>query len=178
MNRSSHRNVSTIALVFFMTALATAQTVIIRNSSSVNGSGVIASDRHAITGAFGEGIVGSSTSEHHELTWGFFAFVGQPCATSAVCIDDSVCTFDNCTDTLCAYSPVRYGDVNGSGASGGATIPNLDDILCVLQGFSNVGACMNGDIAPPCTGNGQIDLDDILSVLAAFSGADPCECSR
>lgn len=144
----------------------------------VNGSNVSASDHHEISGAIGEGLVGSSTSEHHEITWGFFAFVGQPCAVNAVCDDKNVCTFDNCTNTLCAYSTVRYGDVNGSGASGGAAIPNLDDILCVLQGFSNFNACMNGDIAPPCAGNELINLDDLLAVLAAYSGVDSTERIR
>lgn len=141
------------------------------------GGGTVVSEHHAVSGTIGQGLISSSTSEHHEITWGFFAFVGQPCATSAVCNDASVCTFDNCTNTLCAYSLVRYGDVNGSGASGGAAQPDLDDILCVLQGFANAAACMNADLAPPCTGNDLINLDDILAVLAAFSGADPCGCT-
>lgn len=142
-----------------------------------SGGGTILSSSQTITCALGEVLVGSSTSEHHEITWGFFAFVGQPCAVSAACDDANVCTFDTCTNTLCAYSPVHYGDVNGSGASGGSTVPNLDDILCVLMGFSSFDACMNADIVPACTGNGLINLDDILAVLAAFGGSDPCACA-
>lgn len=165
-----------ITVVAFVAFLGQTDSSVQITRSVVHSGGTIASDHHNITAAIGEGLVGSSTSEHHEITWGFFAFVGQPCAVSAVCDDENVCTFDDCTNTLCDYSPVRYGDVNGSGASGGAAIPNLDDILCVLQGFSNFGACMNGDLAPACNGDGQISLDDILAVLGAFAGGDPCKC--
>jgi hypothetical protein len=69
------------------------------------------------------------------------------------------------TITACAV----YGDVaqplNG--------IVNIDDIICILNGFGNFATCLLGDIAP-CGGNGIIDLNDILAVLAAFSGNDPC----
>jgi hypothetical protein len=65
-----------------------------------------------------------------------------------------------------------YGDVNGSGGQ-----PNLDDILCLLNGFTSLNACPNGDLAPACSGNDVINLDDILAVLNAFSGGDPCNCS-
>lgn len=160
-----------------VSVLSSHAAIVITKSSFDNGVGASTSEHHSAQSTLGEGLVGTSESKHHEIVWGFFAFVGQPCATSAVCDDGSVCTFDDCTNTLCAYSPVRYGDVNGSGASDGAAIPNLDDILCVLQGFSSFTACINGDIAPVCTGDGQINLDDILAVLAAFSSADPCNCT-
>lgn len=74
----------------------------------------------------------------------------------------------------CEHRPTRYGDVKCSGSNAHA---NLDDILCALQCSSDCGVCINGDIAPPSTGNGQITLDDILAVLAAFTGADPCGCA-
>lgn len=52
-------------------------------------------------------------------------------------------------------------------------IVNIDDILCVLAGFSNFSNCPLGDLQP-CFGNGVISLDDILWVLAAFGGVDHC----
>lgn len=64
----------------------------------------------------------------------------------------------------------RFGDVTPPGGNG---LVNLDDILCVLAGFSSVANCLDGDIQP-CGGNGVINLDDILGVLAAFAGANTC----
>lgn len=99
-----------------------------------------------------------------------------PCFTNVDCaaVDNDVCTCDNCHVGLgfCFFDPIEYGNVNCAGPAA----PNLDDILCVLAGFGNYAACVNADIAPPCTGNNIINLDDILAVLAAFAGADPCGC--
>lgn len=61
----------------------------------------------------------------------------------------------------------RYGDANNSG------IVNLDDIICVLNGFSSSfsGLCtiystdLRGD-----NPNEAVTIDDILAVLAAFGG--------
>lgn len=143
----------------------------------------VTSEHHTITATIGDGLVGTATSAHHSITAGFFAFVGQPCAVDQICRDGDVCTFDKCDDTICANRTVRLSDVNGSGACGGVIAPDLDDILCVLNGFGNFAACGNGDLAPTtgsnaCTGNGVIDLDDILAVLAAFTGANPCGCPK
>lgn len=64
-----------------------------------------------------------------------------------------------------------YGDVYPQ--SGGDCTVNLDDILCVLSGFSNFPSCPNADIQP-CDGNAVISLDDILAVLNAFGGSFSC----
>jgi subtilisin-like proprotein convertase family protein len=73
---------------------------------------------------------------------------------------------------VCDCVIVPFGDVNAS------MMVDLDDILCVLGGFSDASLCPNGDIVPCDDGDGLIDLDDILAVLAAFSGnaacPDPC----
>lgn len=97
----------------------------------------------------------------------------QACIASVECDDDNSCTNDACEGAFCDHDPVAFGNVNGSGP----TQPNLDDILCVLQGFANYAACPNGDIAPCLGGSQTISLDDILAVLAAFSGANPCGCT-
>lgn len=94
---------------------------------------------------------------------------------SAACHDNDVCTCDECIGGSCAYRPIHYGDANCAGPVNQA---NLDDILCVLTGFANFAACVNGDLHPPCTGNNSINLDDILALLAAFAGADECSCGR
>lgn len=63
-----------------------------------------------------------------------------------------------------------YGDLTGSVGV------DLDDILCVLDGFADPDACPAADIAP-CGGDDKIDLNDILAILEAFAGngaCDPC----
>lgn len=54
---------------------------------------------------------------------------------------------------------------------------NLDDILCVLGGFSTFANCPFGDVHPRDAIE-TVGLDDSLRVLAAFSGAlnrlNPC----
>lgn len=91
-----------------------------------------------------------------------------PCTHDCVCLDSAVCTFDSCVDGVCQTRLIAYGDVNNS------SVPDLDDILCVIAGFGDFLICPNGDLAPACTGDGLIDLDDILAVIDAFGGGDPC----
>jgi hypothetical protein len=89
------------------------------------------------------------------------------------CDDGQQCTRnDACAGGVCAGMPfVRlYGDVAPPGGNG---VVNIDDILCLLNGFANAMNCPDGDIQP-CGGNGTINLDDILAVLAAFSGTFAC----
>jgi uncharacterized membrane protein len=70
-----------------------------------------------------------------------------------------------------------WGDANHTG------IVDLDDITCVLAGFSGnfPGNCtIHGDDLAACSPTGLIDLDDIASVLSAFSGisfADTWGCA-
>jgi hypothetical protein len=96
----------------------------------------------------------------------------ESCSQDAQCCDADACTFNICDAGECQYAPNRYGNVNGDPNN----IVNLDDLLCVLAGFSSFALCPNADIAPPCTGDGVINLDDILRELAAFGGANPCGC--
>jgi hypothetical protein len=91
------------------------------------------------------------------------------CTSDLDCDDGNVCTCDRCVCNVCAHQPIEYGDVNCD-----CIPPNLDDILCVLDGFANYPDCPASDIYPPCSGNGNIDLDDILAVLEAFAGNNPC----
>lgn len=63
-----------------------------------------------------------------------------------------------------------YGDIRP--AYGNCTV-NLDDIICVLNGFAAFPNCPGGDLIP-CGGNGIVNLDDILAVLAAFGGNYAC----
>lgn len=103
---------------------------------------------------------------------GSLSQVAVSCLSSVNCSDDNVCTFDHCAGGFCAWSPVGFGNVDGSPGQS----PNLDDILCTLAGFSSVQNCPNADLMPGCVGDGMITIDDILAILAAFSGADPCAC--
>lgn len=104
--------------------------------------------------------------------------IGTSCVPSPFCGDDNACTFDCSFDGgPCAHFEMEYGNVNGSPVQ----LPNLDDILCVLGGFSNLNSCPNADIkgntVTPCAPNLVINLDDILAVLGAFAGVDPCGCT-
>lgn len=64
-----------------------------------------------------------------------------------------------------------FGDT--APAPTGDGLVDVDDILCVLDGFVDIGLCNSADIAP-CGGNGLIDVDDILAVLDAFTGIETC----
>lgn len=102
---------------------------------------------------------------------------GFACVTLLDCKldpDDNGCNHSTCPGGVCVYNCVRYGDVQPPGGNG---IVNLDDILCILSGFSNPASCPNADINP-CGGNVIINLDDILAVLGAFAGANPCTCTE
>jgi hypothetical protein len=97
-----------------------------------------------------------------------------PCAGDVDCCDANVCTFNDCAGTRaeCTYFPMEYGNVDGSANQ----TPNLDDLLCLLDGFSAYANCPNADLHPPCTGDGDIDIDDQLALIDAFGGFDPCGC--
>jgi hypothetical protein len=107
------------------------------------------------------------------------ATIGEEvCSSESACSDNNSCTCNTCSLQYCTYTPVRFGNVNCSANQ----TPNVDDVLCVLNGFSSFAACPNADVAPTtgpnaCWGNRLIDLDDILAVLGAFAGADPCACN-
>lgn len=75
-----------------------------------------------------------------------------------------------CGDSSAAAT-YRWGDLNNSG------VVDLDDILCLLEGFSgDYTSCLREamDIMG-CTPNGAVDLDDLIEVLSAFQGDGiPC----
>lgn len=94
-------------------------------------------------------------------------------ANSNVCDDGDECTRnDVCTGGVCTGEPfvVLFGDV---APPGGNLIVNLDDLLCVLNGFGAPASCPGADLVP-CGGNGVVNLDDILAELAAFAGTYVC----
>lgn len=67
-----------------------------------------------------------------------------------------------------------YGDVNSDGNV------DLDDVVCVLDGFARNYRCAFRQIdIHPCEGDGVIDLSDVSAVLESFVGnyqcEDPCE---
>lgn len=85
--------------------------------------------------------------------------------------DGSAYTCVKCVLGACQLVQTTLGDVNCDGNPA----PNLDDILCVLGGFSGPAHCPNADIHPSCVGNNVINLDDILVVLRAFGGDQRCD---
>ena len=101
----------------------------------------------------------------------FSAMVHVPgCANDVECGDRDACTCDRCVGGMCTNVPTEFGNVDCAGEV------DLDDVICVLEGFAVVAACPNGDVTPGCTGNGIIDVDDILATLDGVAGVDPCEC--
>jgi hypothetical protein len=88
-----------------------------------------------------------------------------------ICPEDNACNCQSCEDGTCVVVCVKFGNVTCDAGN----IVNLDDILCVLAGFSSLIRCPDADINP-CGGNGLINLADILDTLNAFGGANPCGC--
>ena len=70
--------------------------------------------------------------------------------------------------------PPIYADIF---PTGGNDVLDVDDILSVLDGFSDPGKFPEADVFP-CNGNGLVDVDDILAALDAFSGNPACMWSN
>lgn len=77
----------------------------------------------------------------------------------------AVCSNSGISDSMMTQT-WKWGDVNNT------NVVSLDDILCVLNGFSgSFTVCSRyADDLLGFTPNGIVNLDDILVVLAAFSG--------
>jgi len=105
--------------------------------------------------------------------------VGCPCTTDAECqiLDDSVCHCEICDNGVCVSRQVSPGDIDCRSRDNFCV--DLNDILCVLNGFAVFAVCPNGDQASPdCAPDGVIDLNDILFVLDAFGGEfDKATCN-
>lgn len=96
---------------------------------------------------------------------------GLDCFESAACSDGNACTCDSCDGGVCSHQVKHFwADANCDLSSQA----DLADILCVLDGFTDFSACPNGDLFPPCVGDGVIDLRDILAVLDGFRGQVLC----
>jgi hypothetical protein len=94
--------------------------------------------------------------------------------TATACNDGQPCTVnDLCGNAVCAgtYQVSYYGDIVVQPGDDG--VPDITDVLCVLDGFRNAADCANGDIAP-CGGDGAIDVGDVLAILDGFQGIFPC----
>lgn len=130
---------------------------------------------YELGGTVGQSDAGEFSGGAYEMTGGFwFGVSGFPCAAVVDCAVDPVnnaCNCAQCIGGACRYSCTNFGNVTCDPLH---TV-SLDDILCVLSGFTALANCPNGDIAP-CGGNGIINLDDILAMLSAFGGANPCAC--
>jgi len=90
------------------------------------------------------------------------------------CVDGDECTLDSCNDQTgqCVNEQLcmLYGDVR---PPAGNCLVDVDDLICVLDGFAHHSLCPQADIFP-CEGNGDIDLDDILSILETLEGRPTC----
>jgi len=91
------------------------------------------------------------------------------------CDDGDACTVtDACSGGACNGTPivVLFADVAPPGGDG---LIDINDILCVLDDFTDPASCSgNGDLIP-CGGGGDgIDINDILAELDAFGGVFAC----
>lgn len=79
---------------------------------------------------------------------------------------------DACDNCPAAYNPGQgvFGDANGDSAV------DLQDILCVLDGFAGrfVKCSLSSVDLAPCGGDGAVDLLDILAVLDAYESGALC----
>lgn len=86
-------------------------------------------------------------------------------------LGNAVTCFEDCDGNGIPDEEEIYGDVHPPPFGDG--VVDLDDVLCVLAGFEDLGQCPNGDIYP-CGGNGVLDIDDVIAILAAFGGDPAC----
>ena len=99
---------------------------------------------------------------------------GSPCDDNDVCTGPDVCSAGRCDGP---YNAKLFADV----APIFGTV-DFDDILCILDGFSDPALCPDGDIigvGAVCeSGTNGIDFDDVVAALDAFAGSaacpDPC----
>jgi len=95
--------------------------------------------------------------------------------TGNACDDGDDCTVsDMCSAGMCDGTPIviLFADV---APPGGDDMIDINDILCVLDDFTDPANCSgNGDLIP-CGGGGDgVDLNDILAELGAFNGIYAC----
>lgn len=81
------------------------------------------------------------------------------------------------TQTACTCQ--LFGDLVGAkGQLPTNCIIDVDDLLCMLDDFTDPDACLgNGDLIAAggdCGGDGLIDVDDLLAELDAFAGIYSC----
>ncbi|MEK6676877.1 MAG: hypothetical protein AABZ47_14630 [Planctomycetota bacterium] len=60
-----------------------------------------------------------------------------------------------------------YGELQ---PPGGNCLVDVDDLICLLQGFANMLDCPGSDLYPCDGGDGIVDVDDLIAELAAFAG--------
>jgi len=93
---------------------------------------------------------------------------------TAACNDANNCTInDACSSGTCVGTPtvIIPGDVFPSGGNG---ILDVDDMICELLAFFDLGLCPEADIFPCGKPDGIIDVDDLSVVLGAFTQQYVC----
>ncbi len=110
--------------------------------------------------------------------------LGKECYRDADCYDDDKCTFDECVNRYCRYTPVGpYGDIAGADGCVPDGVVDEFDVSAIedaAQGISGPGCLLhNMDISSGASheADGEINLFDINAVLSAFvaEAMNPCE---
>ncbi|MEK6676557.1 MAG: hypothetical protein AABZ47_13005, partial [Planctomycetota bacterium] len=113
----------------------------------------------------------SATSRNEALMWK--SVPGPNCLIDPDCDDAKACTIDHCDAQLgCTWTPVPlFGDIF---PTIGDCLVDIDDLVCMLNGFAEPPQCPAADIIPCGQGNGTIDVDDLIALLLAFADEPLC----
>ena len=141
----------------------------------------------------GQVVVGTMSSASFTIEVGIIAGLAapEPCSTDDDCNDGDDCTTDTCDPgdpsagadgCVHEFQQRLFADIVPAFCPPSCPQPDLDDILCVIDGFGAgqnwATVCPLGDLDPCGDGDNDIDLDDILKVIDAFGGnpacPDPC----
>jgi len=106
-----------------------------------------------------------------DLAIGVCAFNSVSCLTDADCPAGTCNPSTGLCSCLCGDACQLYGDVDGG--LGDCDV-DVDDLLYVLDGFSDPASFPAADIEPCGGGDGDVDVDDLLAELDAFSGIYAC----
>lgn len=90
------------------------------------------------------------------------------------CDDGELCTgYDTCDEGICLGEPIVLIFADIAPPPYGDGMVEIQDIICLLEGYLDPTRCPRADIAP-CGGDGIIEVADVLILLDAYFGLKPC----
>ena len=195
-SRTDHTNRFLLAAVVTAVAVAApAWGLVINEDSKLLANNGVADDRVGLSIAIDKSVVAVEGAEISTGSGSVYVLGGGPeqCAGDDECGDGDDCTTDVCdpadpdadaSGCVNTCVPRLFGDIVPVFCPPSCFQPDMDDILCTIDGFTHganwADVCPGGDLDPCGVGDGDLDMDDILKVLDAFGGnapcPDPCTC--